>query len=278
MDQDFDYILNKIMKAEFITHPFFHLEIKNFLSKEHLDMILQDKQIHFEETTSDDKLYSKLIDNSYSIQPFPGCMNNWNDYINRKKNASNEPTEGSGITFRLKKYDNYKIEQLINFLNSDKIHETFKLKFKITEDTRITTAIQKYLDGYEISPHPDISQKALTYLLNINRNDYVQNYDIHTHLATFKPEYKWIEDFWENNVKYNRCWVPWDWCNTEKKCRTNNTLLVFKPSPKPSTLHAVKLDYNHHKFQRTQIYGNLMYEKSPWTKSMTYKDLNKSIL
>lgn len=37
-------------------------------------------------------------------------------------------------------------------------------------------------------------------------------------------------------------------------------------------MHAVKLDYNHLKFQRNQIYGNLWYEKSkkdisiPWQK------------
>ena len=276
MESEFDYILTKIRDAEFINEPFLHLEIKKFLSNEHLRMILQDKQIHFNETSNDEELYKTLTNNSYSIQKFPGCVNNWEDYVNRTNYITADPVEGIGITFRLTKYQNNKNEELIKFMNSDKFHQVLKDKFDIIEETRIITAIQKNLDDYEISPHPDVRQKALTYLLNINKNDYVQNYDIHTHLLTFKSDYKWVEDYWENNTKYNRCWVPWDWCNTEKKCRSNNTLLIFKPTSKPATMHAVKLKYNHNKFQRTQIYGNLMYENAPWTSSMTYKEMNKN--
>ena len=36
----------------------------------------------------------------------------------------------------------------------------------------------------------------------------------------------------------------------------NNSIVLFKPDI--DTLHAIKLDYNHNKFQRTQLYGNLM--------------------
>ena len=46
---EFNYIIEKIKNAEIIRHPFPHLDITNFLSKEHLQLIINEKQIHFEE-------------------------------------------------------------------------------------------------------------------------------------------------------------------------------------------------------------------------------------
>ena len=37
-------------------------------------------------------------------------------------------------------------------------------------------------------------------------------------------------------------------------------------------LHAIKLKYNHLKYQRTQIYGNLMFKNSLRPKPSNYKD------
>ena len=36
------------------------------------------------------------------------------------------------------------------------------------QNCNIDGGIQKYLDGYELSPHPDIRLKAATFMVNIN--------------------------------------------------------------------------------------------------------------
>ena len=100
-------------------------------------------------------------------------------------------------------------------------------------------------------------------MLNINKNDSIEDYDCHTHLLEFKDKYKYKEDFWKNNPSKGRGWVQWHCCNTIKKIKKNNTMVMFKPASSPPTLHAIKLNYDHLKFQRTQIYGNLMYFKNP---------------
>ena len=48
INKNFTYILEKIQNAEIIKYPFPHLDIKNFLSKEHLELVINEKQIHFE--------------------------------------------------------------------------------------------------------------------------------------------------------------------------------------------------------------------------------------
>lgn len=275
----FNYILDKIEKSEYINYPFPHLDIKNFLSDEHLKIIMNDDQIHFNNLDNDDELYKKLINNGWKIQGFPGCTNDWNKYKKQlydknKENKENikEPVENIGITFRLHKYNNLFIKELIEFMNSEIFHETLKKKFNIVEETKIISAIQKNLSGYEISPHPDIRQKCLTYLLNINKNDDIKTLDCHTHLLEFKNDYKFIENFWHNNKNIERCWVPWNWCNSVKTMNENNSIIIFSPNDNPPTLHAIKLKYNHLKFQRTQIYGNLMYNRKNCIIS-NYKDL-----
>ena len=74
-------------------------------------------------------------------------------------------------------------------------------------------------------------------------------------IESLKDEYKYVESFWRGNVHYERCWVPWDWCEIEFTQSANNSLVMF--SPNDSTIHAVKADYNHLSSQRTQLYGNL---------------------
>ena len=121
--------------------------------------------------------------------------------------------------------------------------------------------------------NPDIKEKCLTYLLNINKDDSIENYDIHTYLLSFKDKYKHIPEVWRTNTKIDRCWVPWSWCDISKTISKNNTLVMFQPAN--DTLHAVKLDYDHTKFQRTQIYGNLMYTNRKSFKKITYRELEK---
>ena len=46
-------------------------------------------------------------------------------------------------------------------------------------------------------------------------------------------------------------------------------------APDYNTLHAVKLDYDHTKLQRTQVYGNLWYKNDsiPKVKKANWKTL-----
>jgi hypothetical protein len=65
---------------------------------------------------------------------------------------------------RLKQYPpNSTLSRFNAFFNSpvwvSMLHEKFGLE---SAATKTDNGLQKYLDGYEISPHPDIRQKALT--------------------------------------------------------------------------------------------------------------------
>jgi hypothetical protein len=259
---DFKYLSEKILDAEFADSPFKHLLIEDFLSEEHLDQILNDQQIHWDETKNTEELISKLFQKNYAVQKFPGCITDVYEYIRRYNNndfptgRKGNPVESFGITFRLQKYDNPFIQELVNYLNGAEFKAALTTKFNITAETRIITAIQKNLSHYEISPHPDVREKALTYLLNINKNSDVDNDDVHTHLLKFKDEWKFIPEYWRTHLSKNRCWIPWDWCESEVVCNKNNSIVLFAPNI--DTLHAVKMQYDHNKYQRTQLYGNLM--------------------
>ena len=274
---EFNYLSEKILGAEFTDDPFPHLEIENFLSKEHLNIVVNDRQIHFEEQTDNINLLKTLQDKKYIIQQFPGCCTDPQDYLNRlekdiwPQDIKGTPIESYGITFRLSSYENIKVENLINYLNGEEFKYALEEKFNITEGNSIITAIQKNLTKYEITPHPDTKRKALTYLLNINKDDSIEGYDVHTHLLKFKKEYEHIYKIWDDCKELDRCWVPWNLCHSTKTVRKNNSIVLF--SPTSHTLHAVKLDYPHLEFQRTQIYGNLMYKNRTIQPSMDYKTL-----
>ena len=145
----------------------------------------------------------------------------------------------------------------MQFLNSTSFQKCLCEKFEITKETTIKTSIQKYLSGYRISPHPDTRTKALAYMVNINTNNESENLDIHTNLLVFKEQYKYIYEFWCKNENFDRCWLPWEYCEVKKTINKNNSIVLFKPDN--NTMHSVNLKYDHLKFQRTQIYGNLWY-------------------
>ena len=265
---NFYYLIEKLEKAEFISEPFDHLEIENFLSEEHFNIINSDSQIHFDEQQSHNELRDTLNKNSYEPICFPGCTTDENEYYNMvnsrnisdiKSGAKGADTEGVGIAYNLTNIVNPFIKDLIEFLNSPMFQGALRNKFGIQNQTYITTRIQKYVTGYEISPHPDTRTKALTYLLNINKDDRAEDLDIHTGLLKFKDDYKFIYDYWNNNPSENRSWVAWDWCTIEKSVTKNNSIVLFKPSN--YSLHSVKLNYNHLPYQRTQVYGNLMFSQ-----------------
>lgn len=276
MINEFEYIIDKIKYAEFDYRPFKHLYVENFLSKEHLMMFTDNSQISFETFDTTEKLIEHLLSIGYEIQKFPGCTESIDEYLKYLK-AGDWPVdtqrlEAFGLAFRLKTINDTKLKELVNFLNSTPFQQALIDKFEISRPNVIETAIQKYLTGYEISPHPDVRGKCLTYLINTNTTDLAeQDNTIHTHLLEFKSEKVFVKDFWKNNHNYNTDWVPWDWCNSRKIISKNNTLVMFNPSY--DTLHAIKLKYDHCRFQRTQLYGNLWYTDAIKIKKLKWYEI-----
>lgn len=272
---EFGYLIEKIEKAEFAQAPFQHIIIDNFLTDAHFKAITAAKELTRPVFSSTEELIDDLLAQNYAPQPFPGCIIDIEEYIKAINSntweVDKDLLEGFGMAFRLKEYQSPILERITKFLNSSAFKTTIEKKFNITRSNFVETAIQKYLQGYEISPHPDIRKKAATYMLNINTDPASENIDIHTYLCKFKEEKSYIYDFWKKHQDIDRCWVPWDWCTNVLKTNTNNSIVLFAPSDK--SLHAVKLDYDHLRFQRTQIYGNLWYEEMTTKYAPTYKDI-----
>ncbi len=274
------YLSEKVLEAQFEAEPFKHLLIEDFLSAEHLKLILEDQQIHFEETKNIEDLMEKLQLKGWQVINFPGCVADPSmieKYIKNLKEDSfpyhrkGNPVESYGLTYRLTGTNNSFLSDLVEYMNGSEFKSALEEKFEITEPTTIISAVQKNLSHYEISPHPDIREKALTYLLNINRDSSIDDEPVHTHLLKFKDEWKFVKEYWENepDQAMNRCWVPWEWCETVVTTNKNNSFVLFAPSD--DTLHAAKMIYEHNKFQRTQLYGNLMYSNEEVAKPMNYK-------
>ncbi|MBQ0732907.1 hypothetical protein [Aquimarina celericrescens] len=272
---EFDYLIEKIEAANFRNDPFRFIQIENFLSDAHFNEVITATEINRPPATSTENLIEDLQQNGYQVQVFPGCTTSIKKYL-KAYNAEEWPVdkellEGFGLVFRLKHYSTPLLKRLVEFLNTPKFKAALEKKFGIKEPNHIETAFQKYLHAYEISPHPDSRRKAVTYMLNLNTHKDSEKMDIHTHLLKFKPERVYIRDFWKNNKDIERCWVPWHWCESIFETRPNNSISLFAPSN--DTLHAVKLNYDHLQYQRTQLYGNLWYNggKPPYFPS--YKDI-----
>lgn len=278
---NFKYLTEKIANAEIRKFPFDHIYIENFFSDEHFQELVKCSQINLEESKNDEDLINKLLLGGYEIISFPGCITNKEEYLKWHKDKkishrAKTSNEGFGMVFRLKDF-RYSILSSINqYLTGFNFNKTIADKFNIDINICNSDAgIQKYLDGYEISPHPDTRKKATTFMVNINPGDNTDLVDYHTHYMKFKDDFKFIEEFWKNHKNVDRCWVPWDWCETEFKQNKNNSIVIF--SPNDSTLHAVKATYNHLLTQRTQLYGNLWYNESLANDYLQWEDFNKMI-
>ena len=261
-----------IMKCRAAHYPFQQFNIFNFFSEEHFEKIMSDKQIFRSEFKNVEEMIDDLIEQGYGPQPFPGCITSIKDYINFINDPQSsfdrgliegygkEIIEGYGLTMRLKRYDSEFLSDLVDFFGGENFISCITSKFGVTGELDIETAIQKNLHGYEISPHCDTRKKALTYMANIYTSSEAEAASIHTHLLKFKPHRQHLYDFWRYNSDIDTCWVPWDWCDTVKETKSNNSIIIFKPDF--NTLHAVKLNYDHLKYQRNQIYGNLWYKEN----------------
>ena len=275
MPNHFDYLIDKIYSAKFKSSPFKHLLIEDFLNKNDFREIIKSKCISTNNFSSHEEMFESLHSHGYKVQAFPGCINSVKDYmqfINSGKFKSNlvkdygkDIIESYGMSLILQSKNEPILNELEAFVKSQDFFNCLIEKFSISKKTYIETGIQKYLTGYEISPHPDSRRKALTYMLNINPSDMSELMDIHTQLMHFKDKYKYIYDLWEFNQDIDRCWVPWSWCDRVQNTNHNNSIIIFKPSNK--SMHAVHLEYDHLEFQRTQLYGNLWYREKNSRKS-----------
>lgn len=181
--------------------------------------------------------------------------------------------EGFGITLRLMSPTTSILVELKDFLTGEAFNAALARKFGLSlRDTTPDNGIQKYLDGYEISPHPDTRKKALTYMVNINPHSDAEELEHHTHYLKLKPEFQYVKSFWEGNPDIERCWIPWDWCETASLQTKNNSIVIFAPGN--DTLHGVKASYNHLAGQRTQLYGNLCFNKEQTLKKIEWEDLD----
>ena len=274
----FNYLVEKIRDAKFSDHPFRHIYIEDFFSESDFKDIISSTEINLNKAHSDEDLFNKLFEHSYEIVPFAGCTNDKEAYIKwhaGKKTSLDFNTACSGIGVALR-LENPKTEILIKikeFLAGDLFNQTISEKLGHNlKDKIIDNGIQKYLDGYEISPHPDIRKKAVTFMININPHENAEQLDHHAHLLKFKPERDYIRIFWQGNNNVDRCLFPWDWATINKTQNKNNTLVLF--APKDDTLHAVRANYDHLNAQRTQLYGNIWHESNMCGEGLTWEELD----
>jgi len=258
---NFNYLIDKISTAEFSYSPFKHVYIEDFFDKEHFNAIVNCSEISMGEASSDEDLFQRLFKSNYKVVSFPGCTIDYKDYIRKHSQGealgSHTACESAGVVVRL--YPNEGIlKALSEFIASEEFNAAIAKKFDVDfSNCEIDGGIQKYLDGYEISPHPDIRRKAATFMVNINPHRDSERHNHHTHYLTLKPEYQYIKEFWETTPDADRQWVPWDWCDSSFQQTKNNSIVLF--SPNNETMHGVKAVYDHLSTQRTQLYGNLWY-------------------
>ena len=91
----FDYLLDKITHANIEEFPYKHVEINNFLEQEHLDIFINDDQLHFKSCSSDYELFKSLLDNQYEVFTGAGVTKDFKKYLQMLKNG--EGIEGMGF-------------------------------------------------------------------------------------------------------------------------------------------------------------------------------------
>lgn len=274
----FNYIVEKIQKATILEEPFAHIDIDDIFTQEDFDEITQSEEISLPVASDDSALLDDLFQKGYKIIHFPGSTSSKEEYLewrqSRDEGGRYHPTcESFGMTLRLVSPKSDVLIELDSFLRSSEFNEVLAEKFSLPIGAcRVDCGIQKYLDGYEISPHPDVRFKALTYMININPHSNSAELDHHTHYMRFRPERRYVHSFWQGNANVQRCWVPWDWCETVKTQRKNNSFVVFSPSD--DTMHAVRAKYDHFAGQRTQLYGNHWFSDRPQMTRASWVDLD----
>jgi hypothetical protein len=266
MAMAFDYLLDKLADAEFRSDPFRHIWIDDLFTSEHFAAITEAPEIDVSAPT-DEEVLDALFGQGYQIIDFPGCVTDRHTYLRWRRHPQSlrglkhSACEGFGMALRLTTPRSPILAELDEFLRGDRFQCVLADKFGIDRSATFNdSGIQKYLDGYEISPHPDVRHKAVTYMVNINPAEDSAVLQHHTQYLRFTPPYRYVQTYWEGHPEAERCWVPWDWCETVSEQRCNNSLVAFAPDN--STMHGVKARYDHLPAQRTQLYGNLWHKQT----------------
>jgi hypothetical protein len=273
----FDYLSEKIRAAPFQDAPFRHDYIEDYFEPDDLAEILATRDLTLPVASCDEELFERLFEAGYKIINFPGCIEDKDEYLSWHSSRvstfkHHTACEGFGVTLRLARPQSKTLRTLTKFMFGGAFNAALAEKFDIDFGRcTIDGGIQKYLDGYEISPHPDIRKKALTYMVNINPTENSEAIEHHTHYLKLKPAYQYVDALWQNHPEIDRCWVPWHWCDSLKEQRKNNTIVIF--SPANDTMHGVKAQYDHLKGQRTQLYGNLWYSRATKLAKPRWEDL-----
>ena len=197
----FRYLLDKIQACPFEEAPFRHIEVLDFFSTPHFSEIVACQEVAISVPNDDRALIDKLQTFGYVAIPFPGTTQNIDAYLKWRAGEgahdNNDTCEGFGITFRLVQFRNTLLEDLSAFFASSDFLGCVADKFRIDLDgVRLDNGLQKYLHGYEISPHPDIRLKALTYMVNVNPGVGSEAKTIHTHYMSFKDEFRYVQEYW----------------------------------------------------------------------------------
>jgi hypothetical protein len=275
----FDYVLERISAEPLRTTPFKHLYLEDVFSGADFAQIISASEVDIKSVRDDDQLFDGLHAAGYEIIKFPGCVADQAQYVSwhahRGGNGHIHSTcEGFGVALRLKRPKSRIIAELSAFLASEAFVACLADKFDLPlTNTRFAGGLQKYLDGYEISPHPDIRAKALTFMVNINPHPNAGSHAHHTHYMSFRDERRYVQDYWRANPGIERCWVPWDWCETKFVQANNNSMVAFAPSD--DTIHAIKATYDHFEGQRTQLYGNIFRRNAPKLSKLEWQDLRQ---
>ncbi len=275
--KNFSYLIEKIKDTNITEYPFSHIYIENFFNPLDFQNIIEADSVNTRNFQNNEEMFNSLFNHGYKTIDFPGCISDVDEYCDwhTNKNTSkqmNTACESFGMTLRLMEPQSEILIDLKNFIESREFNEAIAEKFNIKINSVYSDhGIQKYLDGYEISPHPDIRKKALTYMININPHSSSESLNHHTEYLTLKKEYKYVESFWEGNQEYDRCWIPWDWAESKFIQNQNNSLVMFSPSN--NSIHAVNAKYNHLQSQRTQLYGNLWYENFDSLQNVEWENL-----
>src|SRR5271163_1259148 len=189
----FNYIAERISDAEFDTEPFRHLFIRDLLTEIDFKEVTQSEDVLLPAVSTVTELFDQLERVGYEVIEAPGCTTSRPEY-ERWLEKSQRPTmthdacEGEGMTLRLRKPRNDAVQALDQFFKSQQLHDVLVEKFGLSEPTNLDAGLQKYLHGYEISPHPDNRQKALTWMLNLNPQSDSEDLEIHTHFLRLRPE------------------------------------------------------------------------------------------
>jgi hypothetical protein len=270
-------LLQKIETAPFETEPFRHLHIRNFFDEGHFARIVSAPEVAIHGPKSDEDLFDALFARGYESIDFPGCVTNKSAYIKWRRRKDQHAhgksvREGFGMALRLVKAESPIMKELIQFMESAEFQDALARKFGIDRSlVTYDSGIEKYLDGYEVSPHPGIRRKALTYLVNVNPGKNAGAPEPQTCYLRLKDQYQYVRAYWEGNPDADRCWVPWSWCETVKQQRENNSIVAF--SPASTTMHGAKARYDHLASQHTQLHGNFWYRPAAPMSCPEWEDL-----